>query len=295
MNRRDFLKAVALTAFSSSFNNPDKLFATNVQLDENIVAIFSDPHILHNPADSQQVVRFNQCVAKVLSMNPRPAKLIIYGDVAYSSGELESYELFRKLIHPVEAAGIQWEIAMGNHDRLENFQKVFPEKFTQSPLVEGRYVNIVETPHADFIILDSYLTGEVRGEISAEQQEWLKATLKKYTKKPVFVGCHHQLENTKIESILQECPKFIAYIHGHRHYYRTPMHNGIQTICFPSTGHWGDMGFMLANLEPNQVTFTPNIDAYQWSKYGYITEPEKDIEKYLQELNDNSPTFVYPQ
>ena len=86
MNRRDFFRVVTLSAFAAQFGKIDRLFAdSTVPLDPNIVAIFSDIH-LRNPETIQAVVRFNQCVAQVLAMNPRPAQLLIYGDLAYNAG-----------------------------------------------------------------------------------------------------------------------------------------------------------------------------------------------------------------
>ncbi len=286
------MRVVALAAVSSRFISVEKLLAENIPLDDNFVAFFSDVH-LYGSETVQQVARFNQSVRKVLAMNPRPANLLIYGDIAYDHGTIENYELFRELIKPIEVVGINWEVAMGNHDRLENYRRVFPERFEKNPLVEGRHVNIIETPNADFILLDSYLEGQVRGEISPEQKEWLQETLKKYVEKRVFVGCHHHLTDTKIDDILKVCPGFVAYLHGHLHYYRSPVQGRIKTICFPSVGHWGDMGLMTAQLSNKEATFVPDIDAYQWSKYGYVKEPEKDVESYLKTLNDNSPTFSF--
>lgn len=293
MNRRDFLKTVALASFSSPFMSIRRLLAQDVALDPNSVAFFSDLH-LKNPESIQQVVRFKQCVAKILAMNPRPANLLIYGDVVYDHGTVEAYQVFRKLIEPIEKAGIHWELTMGNHDRIDDYRQVFPERFSAQP-IKGRYINIVQTPYADFILLDSYLEGEVRGEICQAQQEWLQETLKNYSKKPVFVGCHHQIENTQIGTILKSSPSFIAYLHGHRHYYRTPELAGVKTICFPSTGHWGDMGFVTAHITAKEAIFVPEIDAYQWSKYGYIKEPEKNVENYITQLNKHVVSFKFPQ
>lgn len=293
MQRRDFLRMVAFAALSARYCSIESLLAADVQIDDNIVAIFSDTH-LHGPETVQHVVRFNQSVAKILAMNPRPANLLIYGDVAYLEGKIEEYELFRKLIKPIEQAGIKWEIAMGNHDRIMNYRTVFPERFEKEQPVKDCYINIVETPRADFILLDSYLKGQVRGDICDEQRSWLTETLKKYTEKPVFVGCHHPEAETKLADILKACPKFVAYLHGHHHYYRTPVQDGMQTICFPSVGHWGDMGFMTVFLSEKEATFVPNIDAYQWSKYGYVKTPEEDVEKYLAMLNENSPVLPLP-
>ncbi len=294
MNRRSFLKAVALAAFASREFDFNLLSADEtVALDPNIVAVFSDVH-LYAPETVQQVVRFKMCVAKVLAMNPRPANLLIYGDVAYDAGKVENYELFKKLIKPIEDVGIKWEVAMGNHDRLADYRQVFPERFEKKANVEGRYVNVVETPRADFIMLDSYLKDQVRGEISPEQQEWLVEELKKYASKPVFVGCHHPLYETKIQDVLKACPSFVAYLHGHSHYYRTPIFEDVQTLCFPSVGHWGDMGFTTIGLSEKEAFFAPDIDAYLWSKYGRIKEPEKDVDAYMKALNEHTLTLNFP-
>ena len=54
------------------------------------------------------------------------------------------------------------------------------------------------------------------------------------------------------------------------------------------------MGFMTVFLSEKEATFVPNIDAYQWSKYGYVKSPEEDVEKYLAMLNENAPVLSLP-
>lgn len=294
MNRRDFLRTVALGALTARFGNIDQIYANHdVPIDQTIVAIFSDPHI-HGPETSQYYVRFKQGVANVLAMNPRPANLLIYGDVAFDHGERKDYEIFRELIKPIENAGINWEVAMGNHDRLAVFRDVFPEKFEKPQPLKDRYINIVETPNADFVLLDSYLENKVAGSITPEQQEWLVEKLKHYTEKPVFVGCHHHLKDAKIADLLKPCPKFVAYLHGHLHFYRSPRQEDISTLCFPSLGCWGDMGFVMAHISENEAVFTPTIDAYLWPKWNPEKDPVDDLEPYLAQLNANSPVFKLP-
>ncbi len=293
MKRREFFHVVALGAITARFSNLEKVLAdAAVPLDPTIVAIFSDTHI-HGNDSTQHVIRFKQSVVKVLAMNPRPANLLIYGDVAYLKGLVEEYELFRELIKPIENAGIHWEVAMGNHDRIANYRKVFPERFEKPQPIEGRYINIVETPNADFILLDSYLEDKVEGSIIPEQKEWLAEALKKYSEKRVFVGCHHPLAQAGIDNLLKSCPGFVAYLHGHHHYYRTPFQKGLPTMCFPSLGHWGDMGFVTAHISETEAIFAPDIDAYLWSQSGYMKEPIKDVETYLAQLNANSPVFKF--
>ncbi len=303
MKRRDFLRMAVLTMCSGTvFSAPawaeevTKNVTDDVPLDKDLVAIFSDIHIWNKP-ESQQVVRMKVAIQKILAMNPRPATLLIYGDVAYDAGGVENYRFVRELLEPIEKAGIQWEVAMGNHDRLSDFQQVFPERFVKKSPIPNRYINIVETPKADFILLDSYLKGQVRGEIESEQRAWLVETLKKYEKKPVFVGCHHPLRETKLEAELNACPGFVAYIYGHNHWWMNSVSDNIPQICFPSVGHWGDMGFVMLNLTETEATFVPDLDAYQlpgwYKKSEHLPESYRDkhirvtnIEKYLEQLND---------
>ena len=295
MNRRDFFRVVTLSAFAAQFGKIDRLFAdSTVPLDPNIVAIFSDIH-LRNPETIQAVVRFNQCVAQVLAMNPRPAQLLIYGDLAYNAGTVEDYTLFKKLIKPIEDAGIAWQAAMGNHDRLNTFREVFPERVAAAEPLENRYVNIVETPKADFILLDSYLEGQVRGEITQEQRDWLEEAVKRYDEKPFFVGCHHPLNETGLVEVLKAQPKFAAFLHGHNHFYRSPVQEAVQTLCFPSTGLWGDLGFVIANLTDEEATFAPRIDAYQWPKWSKEKDPVEDVDAWIARLNANSPVIKLPR
>ncbi|MDO4576339.1 MAG: metallophosphoesterase [Planctomycetia bacterium] len=284
MNRRDFLKSVAAWTMVGAWGEVSTAWAEqDVPQSADRVAIFSDTH-LHGPEDIQHVVRFNQCVAKVLAMNPRPATLLIYGDVAYLEGKVEEYVLFRKLIQPIEKAGIHWECAMGNHDRIANFRSVFPERFTETPILENRYIHIVKTPRADFILLDSYLKDHVDGQIEPAQKAWLAETLKNYDK-TVFVGCHHPLVETKLADVLRACPKFAAYLYGHNHHWRCAVEEKIQTVCFPSTGHWGDMGFAMLTLSDGKALFEPDIDAYLFPNWSKNRTPVKDVEEYLRRLN----------
>ncbi|MDO4628434.1 MAG: metallophosphoesterase [Planctomycetia bacterium] len=311
MKRRDFLRMTVLTmcstpVFSASTwaDEVTENVTNDVPLDKDLVAIFSDTHILNRPK-AQEVVRVKTAIQKILAMNPRPATLLIYGDVAYDAGGVDTYRFVRELLEPIKKAGIHWEATMGNHDRLNDFQQIFPERFTKKSPIPNRYINVVETPKADFILLDSYLKGQVRGEIEPEQRAWLVETLKKYEKKPVFVGCHHPLCETNLEVELRACPGFAAYIHGHCHWWMKSESDNIPQICFPSVGCWGDMGFVMLNLTETEATFIPNLNAYQlpgwYKKSEHLPEDYNDkdihttnVEKYLEQLNDAIVTIKLP-
>ena len=166
----------------------------------------------------------------------------------------------------------------------------FSGAFRESADSENRYINIVETPRADFILLDSYLKGEVRGEIDPAQREWLGETLKKYVDKPVFVGCHHPLSETLLTETLLACPKFSGYLFGHWHWWTVETRENVPTVCFPSIGHWGDMGFVTLNLTEKDAIFTPTIDAYLLPGW-HDRKPVEDVPAYLAALNRKIATL----
>jgi len=79
-------------------------------------------------------------------------------------------------------------------------------------------------------------------------------------RKPVFLCSHWGVGGLKIGSesfhkFLIKNPMVAGYIHGHDHIWRKGMvHESftspriLKTLCLPSTGHWGDIGFALMRV-----------------------------------------------
>ncbi|MBR4756760.1 MAG: hypothetical protein IK076_07450, partial [Bacteroidales bacterium] len=93
------------------------------------------------------------------------------------------------------------------------------------------------------------------GALPDSEKEWLKAKLASYTDKPVFVTAHHSVGETGVKDILLDSPTCCGYIQGHDHVWRPGWikknyseRTIIRTLCVPSTGHWGDIGYCLLNL-----------------------------------------------
>ena len=131
----------------------------------------------HQPAASQALVR------EILALPHPPANVLCLGDISLAFGETEDYAIAAETLKPLMDAGIKVTCAMGNHDIRAEFLKYFPgyDKTTQVP---GRFVSVVNTPHADFVLLDSLVEPKVRGSYGActkkglgkEQLEWLHAS-----------------------------------------------------------------------------------------------------------------------
>ena len=149
-------------------------------------------------------------VADILALPNPPANIIGLGDISLAFGEKGDYEVAAKVLKPLADAGIKVTHAMGNHAIRAEFLKYFPG-YDKTTKVPGRFVSVVNTPHVDFILLDSLVEPTKRGDYQActglglgkEQTEWLSSTLAAATK-PTFVCAHHKANDLKINYVFKE-------------------------------------------------------------------------------------------
>ncbi len=281
MNRRTFLGGLAAIGLQSSLMragtspltemmSPKRKKKVSSQFDDNLVILISDMHVLPNSHTPDYLTRV---VNEILAMKPLPRNVIGLGDLANLYGHREDYECARQVLAPLEQAGIRVTMGMGNHDRRDNFASVFPEKVVQSRL-KDRMVFIVDTPRADFIVLDSLQEDPDRGKwitpgaINEEQKEWLRETLLSY-RKPVFVTAHHSLGETDVLDLFKDARSCCGYIYGHEHRWRTAspvfkwgQRDIVRTLCLPSTGYWGDIGYTEMHLHEDHAVATLHQSEY---------------------------------
>lgn len=251
--------------------------------DANLLVLLSD---LHTGAKSAyQGQKFAAILDEILAMRPLPAQVLLMGDVAYLQGDDEDYAVLKPMLQRLTAAGISWTAAMGNHDRRENYSKNFPEQVPALPLVPGRQVTVVRTPRADFIMLDSLLDGKVNGELDEPQRQWLTGYLATLTK-PTFVCAHHPLNESKLGPLLAATPLVPAYIFGHHHRWEAKTVEGVKTLCLPSTGHWGDIGFVVVALSDDGAKFT--LQARDYFTPRPLPEPKPEWTQRLEKLRGAS-------
>lgn len=269
-SRRQFLASLGLTAalgtsslaWAESETTPASLTeaaaeAARRPVDPNHFVLLSDTHCA--PSLKHQSDFMRKSISDILAMNPRPAHVLIYGDFAFLYGKLEDYVFLRELMAPLDAAGIPWTTCMGNHDRRETFSEIFPEHAAQS-LLSDRLVFRVEAPSVDFLLLDSLIEPPettrwiTPGEILDDQKDWLNETLKAQTK-PVILGAHHLLNETKLVDLIKSHSCVAGYLNGHNHYWKPISWDGIPNLTLPSNGHWGDIGFVNARLTQKKVDF----------------------------------------
>lgn len=241
-----------------------KKAAGPVRFDENLVCIISD---LHLHPDWHQERYFAETVGQILSLNPRPRYVLCLGDIAYLTGKPEEYAAAKRYLDKLEEAGMRLALTMGNHDRRAAFAEVFPDHAAASRLPD-RFVYTVETPLADFILLDSLqespdpTTWINPGALDERQLQWLDAELSAHTDgKPVFVMAHHALDDLGcLRDPMFRSPSCQGYIYGHKHIWDAGWiranyrdRDVLRTLGVPSTGHWGDIGFVTLALESGRA------------------------------------------
>lgn len=313
MNRRSFLNGLmatsCLTAFQSVTASPLTRLVTSPsadglgtgKFDENLIVFISDLHC--NPG-GYQPDHLRKVVNRILNLPILPRNVIAFGDLAYLTGKVSEYEFLKPILKPLEDAGITLTLGMGNHDHRARFAQVFPEQAAKTKL-QGRYVFIVETPHADFILLDSLQESEdpttwiTPGALNEEQKQWLEQTLKNYTK-PVFVGSHHPLNEVGISDILVNSPTCCGYIYGHNHRWQKhwikqsySSQRIVRAMCLPSTGHWGDIGFVTFSLDDKKAVAVNNQSEFFFPQPAATAQVPEQWQYITEENNGDQCTFMY--
>ena len=130
MTRRYFMTAaggLVVSAALPSFG----LVKKACRHDASLVALISDLHInglkAEFPAHCYEEECLRKTVAAILALDPLPANVVCFGDIAYHWGQPEDYPLVASILKPLEDAGIKLTLGMGNHDRRDNFLAQWPE------------------------------------------------------------------------------------------------------------------------------------------------------------------------
>ena len=228
----------------------------------------------HQPAASQALVR------EILALPRPPANVLCLGDISLAFGETEDYAIAAETLKPLMDAGIKVTCAMGNHDIRAEFLKYFPG-YDKTTKVPGRFVSVVNTPHADFILLDSLEEPDKRGSYGActkkglgkEQLEWLKETIAAATR-PTFLCAHHPASGLGIPMSIYKNRIVPGYLHGHTHQWTTGYLRGdfdetarmLREVGFPTLGFEWDVGWGLIRTTAKGATLLCNARDFYYPR-----------------------------
>ena len=266
VSRRGFIGILSAAAAAP------RLFArAPSDYDPNLTVLLSDLHV-NGTSDSHQLGRLERAVGEILAMSPLPARAVVFGDIACMYGRKGDYLRAATALKRLEDAGIPVTLGVGNHDRRTTFLETHPD-YAARTKVPGRIVTVCDAGTVDFFMLDGLQgaddrawndMGPLAGQLDKAQQDWLLAALPAW-KKPVFVCSHYPVGDLSVggqplSRLLARVPAVVGYIHGHDHrWYTRDMGMGWKktgakrTLCLPSTGAWGDIGYALLRTSKDRA------------------------------------------
>ncbi len=239
----------------------------SAKFDLNRVALLADTHVSADPNQDypgtkwpgspvkegeHEWVNMAACLARtaksIISLNPRPAHLIINGDCAHSRGTEAEYMEFLRLVEPIRAAGITIHVTIGNHDNREKLWKLLP--FLKKEQL-GVHAGVIELPHANLVLLDSGRKG-VLGE---KQLSWLAKELDARSDKPVLVFGHYNpypnrgvrpinglSDGSTLLKLLKDRKHARAYLYGHTHEWQHDQLSHLHLINQPAVSYYFTKG-----------------------------------------------------
>jgi 3',5'-cyclic-AMP phosphodiesterase len=251
ISRRQFLTRTL--AAGAGLGLAPELLAAGKRTDPDSWALLSDIHLAADRtllARGINMTEHFQSVSRELSALPkRPAGVFITGDCAFNSGQKEDYAVVADLLRPIREAQMPVHLTLGNHDHRERFWEAFQEeKAAQRPLAD-RQVSLLQTPRANWFVLDSLETTlQTPGLIGREQLDWLAGALDANPKKPALVLVHHNpyfsggnmglKDTTALFEVLRPRKQVKAYIYGHTHTWKVePDSSGIHLVNLPPVAY----------------------------------------------------------
>lgn len=237
--------------------------------DENLMVLVADPHVFPgvikraNGFEADTLGHFTNMVGRVAAMDPRPGGVLFLGDLV-EQPTAEAYQLLRRLLAPLDAAGVPCYFILGNHDQASRFYEAFPE-WRERTRATGTLAYRIERPAFDVLTLettDPANAGGYYGKIAPEIRSWLSAELRKAPGKPVFIAGHHDVDFAKHFPELAKEPNLQGWLNGHWHrYVKKTSPEGVRIIWLPSLGFMDGgenpvTGFVLLRARPNEFQLT---------------------------------------
>ncbi len=258
ISRRSFLVR-SIGGASAVFLAP-QLFAGQTDQQANRFALFSDTHIA---GDRKLVARGTnmtdnliQVIKEALAFGPRPASVLVSGDCAFLQGLAGDYKTLLQLIEPLRTGGMPIHFALGNHDNRERLLKIVDDGRSDSSPVVGKHVTVLETPLANWILLDSLdKTNSTPGLLGEVQLHWLEQVLDQQKEKPVLVMVHHNpdsrpkpsglVETKELLDLLSAHKQVKALLFGHSHHWSISRHENLHLVNLPA------VAYVFGKGEPN--------------------------------------------
>jgi 3',5'-cyclic-AMP phosphodiesterase len=222
---------------------------------------FTDTHVVApgvrvRGVDTCQTL--GQVVDAVNALSPRPAFVIVGGDLVSPDIPSDSEEILREVTDaeyeaPYAVLGsilgrltVPFHMLMGNHDRRGPFRQVMLSR----PAGEGeRHHFVVDVDGYRVCGLDSLDPGKKSGILGAAQLAWLRDRLREAAGRHVVIAVHHHavpigLERLDVQMLMDadalwdvilEAGNVRGVLCGHVHLQHEEVRHGIPVVTTPST------------------------------------------------------------
>jgi hypothetical protein len=253
LSRRSFLQATAagagllLTgAAGSQAESP---------ADPHRFALLSDTHVPASADVSAHGTNMTEnlrwVVAELMTLSPRPAATLISGDCAFLHGLPEDYANLLALVQPLREAGQPLHLLLGNHDHRERIANALPRPDARKNALPDRRVAVIESPRANWFLLDSLITtNRTPGLLGESQLRWLAGELDRRDDRPALIVMHHNPDTREKTSGLTDTDALMNVVGPRRH---------VQAVFFGHTHAWSHVvrndGLHLVNLPPTAYVF----------------------------------------
>ncbi len=288
LNRRRFLTSTL--AAGAGMLWPRQLLAEGA--DPNHFVLLADPHVCDRRDTEYRgvkpVMAFEQLGREVLAADAHPAAVVVAGDCAFRLGAAGDYGMLGSLLRPMRQAGLPIHLALGNHDHREHFLAAFPDAKWSSPeLTPNKLVSVVETPHANWFLLDSLdKTNVTPGLLGKAQLAWLAKAIDARPKKPALVLAHHNpaqvdaslslVDTAALFDVLLPRRQVKAYLFGHTHCWHVAERNGLHLVNLPAVAWLFDptqpRGFVTAQLHATGTTLKLHAFDHNHAKHGEMID-----------------------
>lgn len=271
ISRRKFL-ARTLTAAAGLALAP-RLLAATKETDNDFWALFSDTHIAANPKHvshgANMADHLTAVTRELAGLSQNPVGVIVSGDCAFDSGMPDDYGTFANLLTPLREEGMPIHLTLGNHDNRERFWDALKEENLASRPLVDRQATLLETPRANWFILDSLdKTDHTAGMVGKEQLDWLASSLDDHKDKPALIVVHHNpgfhgvvggLKDAEaMFKVIRPRRQVKVCIYGHTHDWHTwNDESGIHYVNLPPTAYVFEehkpSGWVRATLADNEM------------------------------------------
>ena len=248
LTRRSFLRrSLAASAGLLTFR------ASAAQADPDRWALLSDTHIAGDVAEISRGVNLadhlRATVAEVRALATAPAGLIVNGDCSLNAGLAPDYATLTDLLAPLREAALPLHFTLGNHDERNVFWGALRGTRSATPPVASKHLAVLETPRANWFLLDSLeISNRTPGLLGEEQRAWLTQALDARANKPALLMVHHNpiapegkkpglTDHAELLALALPRRQVKAIFYGHTHTWRFAERDGLHLVNLPAVAY----------------------------------------------------------